>query len=896
MAATSSMPAYLLPGVPVHQPSHLEGDASLATEILPGPPSLLSVVQHSTQKRDLKKPVYSYLHPTDPGSTYSGIVHGTIIGQEEGVRNLKGKRRCVPRPSASSQRACCFFPFVLAHRELRVYSVNSAVTGRAQRASARNHNGAASAPETSQGEVPAEVGGSSLSQPISVPSEPYIMVPDDETSPSRSNSAPNTQEGSAAAPEPKRGKPGRPKGKGKAKETELPVRIKEEPKAVSLALQTPEPLVSNQIINNEDHCSSCRSHGALVYCDGCPRAFHLWCLNPPMERIDEDRWFCPACVIKKHPPRKPPPGLFSPLIQLVQTSIPTEYQLPEEVRTFFKDVGTGPKGTYVDNSVVRQPRQNRFGLIEDRDAHRLRDKNGEPVLCFKCGTSALPPGLAATVPAAKRARRSSTRAAAASAEIPKNIVSCDYCNLHWHLDCLDPPLPTMPPINKKWMCPNHAEKVLLPKLRIPKQAAPIEITKPRQFNNGIIEIIHPQTASTSKTKKVAVDEVLINGRRYRVPERIVVLDFWNKVSMKANVDKDAEGEAATSGMSSPLTSLSSLDDSDERIPGPSGSRSTHDASYDDEDLRAAQMLCNFQLSIRDHSSHASRSLADRAVQTDLNPPFPSATSTGRPARASTLKRVAHKTAVTNGHSRTPMNPAEDGPSTSTAKRKRNVNGVNTGQPQPTPSTRELRPRSSRQVESMISVSSKDSSGLDDPFISSSSKPAVRVKMEEHENGMGIFGGSPVASSSKTTSRGRPIRRPSQKGPPATEEPPKRGRKRKEREEDVESEDEDEDRREAVEQLKKSRTEKETREKVSKGKEKEKPKEKEKKNPSPTRPAKALPAPSTSSASTSGAPPPAPAPTTPSLKIRLPRLSDIAMHTSPSAKPKSLADKDNGGRG
>ncbi|KAJ7929355.1 hypothetical protein B0H13DRAFT_1964995 [Mycena leptocephala] len=808
MAATSSMPAYLLPGVPVHQPSHLEGDASLATEILPGPPSLLS------------KPVYSYLHPTDPGSTYSGIVHGTIIGQEEGARTpgLKGKR--------------------------------SAVTGRAQRASARNHNGAASAPEpSSQGEV-REVGGSSVSQPISIVSEPYIMVPDDESSPSRSNSAPNLQEGSAgaAAPEPKR--KGRPKGKGKAKETELPVRIKEEPKAVSL--QTPEPLVGTQVNNNEDHCSSCRSHGALVYCDGCPRAFHLWCLNPPMERIDEDRWFCPACVIQKHPPRKPPPSLFSPLIHLVESSIPIEYQLPEEVRTFFKDVGTGPKGTYVDNSVVRQPRLNRFGLIEDRDAHRLRDKNGEPVLCFKCGTSALPPGLAATAPAAKRARRSSTRAA--NVEIPKNIVSCDYCNLHWHLDCLNPPLPTMPPINKKWMCPNHAEKVRLPKLRIPKQAGPIEITKPKQFNNGIIEIIHPQTASTS--------------------QRIVVLDFWNKVSTKAHVEKEP-----SSGMSSPLTSLSSLDDSDERIP--SESQPAHGDSHDDEDLRAAQMLCNFQLSIREHSSNAFRSTADRAVQTESDLGFPSA---HKPSRSSPLKRTARKTAVTNGQTHTPhANPADAGPSTSTAKRKtRNINGA-----QPTtPSTRELRPRSSRHVESMISVSSKDSSSLDDPFISSPSKSAVRVKIEEHENGMGLFGGSPVASSSKTTSRGRPIRRPSQKGP-EKQEPPKRGRKRKEREDDNLSEDEG-DRAEAVEQLKKSRTEKEAREKVSsKGKEKEK----ERKNlPSPTRPAKAV---SAASTSTSGPPPAAPATATPSLKIRLPRLSDIAMHTSPTVT-KSLVD--NGARG
>ncbi|KAJ7168064.1 hypothetical protein C8R43DRAFT_982969 [Mycena crocata] len=839
MAATSSMPAYLLPGVPVQQPSHLEGDASLATEILPGPPSLLSV-QQSTQKRDLRKPVYSYLHPTDPGSTYSGIVHGTIIGQEEGARNLKGKR--------------------------------SAVTGRAQRASARNHNGAAPAPELSQGEA----GGSSLSQPISSASDPYTMVPDDETSPSRSNSAPNLQEGNVPAPEPKpRGK-GRPKGKGKAKETELPPRIKEEPKAVSL--DTPEPLANNQI--NEDHCSSCRSHGALVYCDGCPRAFHLWCLNPPMEHIDEgdSRWFCPACVIRKHPPRKPPPSLFSPLIHLVQTSIPTEYQLPEEVRGFFKDVGTGLKGTYVDNSVLRQPRLNRFGLVEDRDAHRLRDKNGDPVLCFKCGTSALPTGLAAAAPAAKRARRSSTRTA--NAEISKTIVSCDYCTLHWHLDCLDPPMPTMPPINKKWMCPNHAERVLLPKLRIPKQAASIEITKPQQFNNGIIEIIHPQTASTSHVKKPTVDEVLINGRRYRVPERIVVLDFWNKVGTKATSTAEKEGQLPTSGMSSPLTSLSSLSDLDERIP--SETQSSHTPSHDVDDLKAAQMLCNFQLSRREHTSDPWRTTADRAVQTDFTLPLP-----GKPAKGSPIKRTARKAAVTNGQSHTPVPPtnqADAGPSTSTAKRKRTTNGAPLP---PTPSTRELRPRI-RRVDSMISVSSKDSSSLDDPFVSTPSKSAIRVKMEEHENGMGVLSTSPGASSSRTTSRGRPIRRPSQKDaerkdPP---NPPKRGRKRKERDDDL-SEDNDRDREEAIEQLKRSRTEKEAKEKVPKGKEKQKEK---KPLQSPVRPTKVLPA---ASSSTNGALPAAPAPATPSLKIRLPRLSDIALHTSPQVT-KTLVD--NGARG
>lgn len=70
-----------------------------------------------------------------------------------------------------------------------------------------------------------------------------------------------------------------------------------------------------------------------------------------------------------------------------------------------------------------------------------------------------------------------------------------------------------------------------PKRRLPKQNVPIEIIKPRQFNNGNIEIIHPETMrAVENVDKVFVDEVLINGRRYRVPERVVILDFWNKLN------------------------------------------------------------------------------------------------------------------------------------------------------------------------------------------------------------------------------------------------------------------------------------------------------------------------------------------------------------------------------
>lgn len=102
MASTARMPAYMLPGVDIQHPAHLEGDASLATEILPGPPSLVSA-QQSAQKRDPRKPstAYTYLPHSDPGSTYSGLMHGTLIGHEpvEGPRAKRSRldKACVLR-------------------------------------------------------------------------------------------------------------------------------------------------------------------------------------------------------------------------------------------------------------------------------------------------------------------------------------------------------------------------------------------------------------------------------------------------------------------------------------------------------------------------------------------------------------------------------------------------------------------------------------------------------------------------------------------------------------------------------------------------------------------------------------------------------------------------------
>ena len=72
----------------------------------------------------------------------------------------------------------------------------------------------------------------------------------------------------------------------------------------------------------------------------------------------------------------------------------------------------------------------------------------------------------------------------------------------------------------------HEEQKIKP--RIPKHnAAPVEITRPGMTNNGNVEIIEDDSTLADR---VQTDEVWINGKRYRIPERIIKLDFWNKLN------------------------------------------------------------------------------------------------------------------------------------------------------------------------------------------------------------------------------------------------------------------------------------------------------------------------------------------------------------------------------
>ncbi|XP_013360828.1 PREDICTED: autoimmune regulator isoform X4 [Chinchilla lanigera] len=89
---------------------------------------------------------------------------------------------------------------------------------------------------------------------------------------------------------------------------------------------------------NEDECAVCRDGGELICCDGCPRAFHLACLSPPLREIPSGTWRCSCCLQgsgqqapgQAQEPRPPEPPAETPVLQGPRASGEDVRALPRE--------------------------------------------------------------------------------------------------------------------------------------------------------------------------------------------------------------------------------------------------------------------------------------------------------------------------------------------------------------------------------------------------------------------------------------------------------------------------------------------------------------------------------------------------------------------------------------
>ncbi|KAI4169850.1 MAG: hypothetical protein LQ343_005399 [Gyalolechia ehrenbergii] len=252
---------------------------------------------------------------------------------------------------------------------------------------------------------------------------------------------------------------------------------------------------------NSDECSACGGTGKLLCCDGCTRSYHFTCVDPPQDKVPDGEWFCHTCASQPMPVLDR--GVFVKPKNNLQKKKPVAFNLPVGIQDYYEDVTRGDDGEYEETSAPSKAKT-RGGYDVPADTLRLRDSKDNLILCYKCNQSAMG---------------------------NREIADCDFCGLHWHLDCLDPPLASAPKRFGKgtWRCPCHVDsEITLPrsasgktyKVRRPKNPRVIVSDLRRGIkNNGHIEI----------EDEVSEEEEQPAGSILRVPAMAIKLDFISRV-------------------------------------------------------------------------------------------------------------------------------------------------------------------------------------------------------------------------------------------------------------------------------------------------------------------------------------------------------------------------------
>ncbi|GAB7352618.1 hypothetical protein MBLNU459_g2994t2 [Dothideomycetes sp. NU459] len=212
-------------------------------------------------------------------------------------------------------------------------------------------------------------------------------------------------------------------------------------------------------------------------------------------------------------------GLFSALLSNVEKRNPTTFSLPQKVREYFDGISTGKDGRFLD--MVNSKTRSKVGYDELPDNFKTKDSKGQLILCHYCHLSSM-------------GRR--------------EIITCDQCGVHWHLDCLDPPMANPPYRDqwgkkvRDWLCPLHVEHELremeVPRLaarqvqrdrrifmRRPRNARVVETVLNRGFvNDGVIEVANDDSDSDSDFYDFEASGIV-----YRLPEKGIKLDFIDRV-------------------------------------------------------------------------------------------------------------------------------------------------------------------------------------------------------------------------------------------------------------------------------------------------------------------------------------------------------------------------------
>lgn len=266
--------------------------------------------------------------------------------------------------------------------------------------------------------------------------------------------------------------------------------------------------------HNMDFCFACSGVGELICCDYCPASFHLECHDPPLDDLPEGQWLCRSCKTtteqKKKPsliksgsvdsrmellsggqtrasrpstpardqenllmvlggarkifpkrctseaplqrlslavePKTSPDSLISPWDQLVKAASqcnPRKFELPREMAVHQLFPGDEKGELRSGKNTNRSGRNGNGSSSNSSTGSRSRGGGVENA------TSALP------AKSCFSCRKSCSRAP---------LISCDFCPLFFHQDCLDPPMTALP--TTMWMCPVHPHQITVRRRRM----------------------------------------------------------------------------------------------------------------------------------------------------------------------------------------------------------------------------------------------------------------------------------------------------------------------------------------------------------------------------------------------------------------------------------------------
>ncbi|KAJ1071675.1 hypothetical protein K5549_001967 [Capra hircus] len=135
--------------------------------------------------------------------------------------------------------------------------------------------------------------------------------------------------------------------------------------------------------DHQDYCEVCQQGGEIILCDTCPRAYHLVCLDPELDRAPEGKWSCPHCKILHWRWGEPPVAVPAPQQADGNPDAPPPRPLQgrSEREFFVKWVGL----SYWHCSWAKELQLEIFHLVMYRNYQRKNDMDEPPPLDYGSG-------------------------------------------------------------------------------------------------------------------------------------------------------------------------------------------------------------------------------------------------------------------------------------------------------------------------------------------------------------------------------------------------------------------------------------------------------------------------------------------------------------------------------